>query len=143
LETAALLAMPLPAAAQDMCAALNRIAAAAREPVPFSSLRDGRGLVPGYGWCRVHSGTGEQAVEVYCNTSLAPRSLIAATVGAQIRDCLGAVRVPGRPFSISEEYRTDTLSISVSSHCDERCHVGRLASILITRRREDPPAPAR
>jgi len=40
-------------------------------------------------------------------------------------------------------YRTDRLSISVTSHCDERCHVGRLASIEIRRRRADGTPPPR
>jgi len=142
---AALALAPTPAFAQDMCAALNRIAEAAAEPEPFASLRDGTSLVPGYDYCRVETGTAARSGGIFCHRQLAPRSLIAETVGAQVRDCLGAV--PGRildrfpPAALT--YRTDGLSISVTSHCDERCHVGRLASIEIRRLRGDetPPPP--
>ena len=54
----ALLAAPLPAAAQDMCAALDRLAASSREPVPFASLqeRNARGVEADPGFRRpVHS----------------------------------------------------------------------------------------
>lgn len=143
---AAIAALPAPAAAQDMCASLQRIAAAAREPVPFASLADGTELVPGYRYCRVETGTAARDGGVSCHTQLAPESLIAETVGAQVRDCLGAV--PGRildrfpPATLT--YSTDQLSISVSSHCNERCHVGRLASIDLRRRRaEEPDSPSR
>jgi hypothetical protein len=142
LAVAALVALPLPAAGQDMCAALTRIAAAAREPVPFASLADGQ-LVPGYHYCRVQTGTAARAGEVFCHQQLAPRSLIAETVGAQLRDCLAAVAAP-RPEPWSPlEYRTGDLIITVESHCDERCHVGRLASLHIRRRQADGAAPLR
>jgi hypothetical protein len=141
---AALFALPLPAAAQEMCAALNRIAAAAREAVPFASLENSRdSLVPGYHYCRVETGTAARAGEVYCHQQLAPKSLIAETVGAQVRDCLGAVAAP-RPQTWSpQEYRTAELAITVESHCDERCHVGRLASLHIRRREADGATPLR
>ena len=80
---------------------------------------------------------------VFCHTSLAPESLIAETVGAQVRDCLAAVVVPREPFADGDVYRSETLLISVSSHCDNRCHVGRLASIDIRRRRADKADPPR
>lgn len=136
---AAIAALPAPAMAQDMCTALQRIAAAAREPVPFASLETARGLVPGYSYCRVETGTTARSGGVFCHSQFAPKSLIAEAVGAQVRDCLGAV--PGRthdrlpPATLT--YLTDQLSISVSSHCDERCHVGRIASLDIRRRVED------
>lgn len=139
----AIVMLPAPATAQDMCAALNRIATAAREPVPFASLEDGRELVPGYRYCRVETETGARVGAVMCHTSLAPKSLIAETVGAQVRDCLGAVPLPRERFASGDSYRTDTLLITVESHCDERCHVGRLASIDIRRRREDEARPPR
>lgn len=142
---AVLVASPAPAFAQDMCAALNRIAAAAKEPVPFASLENGRELVPGYSYCRVETGTAARAGGVYCHATLAPRSLVAETVGTQVRDCLGAVpgRIIDRLPPASLVYNTDQLSIRVSSHCDERCHVGRLASIDIRRRRADETPPPR
>jgi len=138
---AAMLALPAPAAAQEMCAALPRRAAAAREPVPFGSLEDGRELVPGYRYCRVETGTARRDGGVFCHTSLAPESLIAETVGAQVRECLGAVPLPRQQYASGDDYRTDTLLISVSSHCDDRCHVGRLASIELRRRRADKASP--
>jgi hypothetical protein len=49
---AAILALPAPAAAQDVCAALQRIVAAAGEAVPFDSVRKasaaGEPVVPGF-----------------------------------------------------------------------------------------------
>lgn len=138
----ALVGLPMPAAAQEMCAALTRIAAAAREPVPFASLTDGQ-LVPGYHYCRVETGTAARAGEVFCSQQFAPKSLVAEIVGAQVRDCLGAVAAP-RPQTWSpQEYRTADLAITVESHCDERCHVGRLASLHIRRRQADGAPPAR
>ena len=138
----ALFALPLPAAAQEMCAALNRIAAAAREPVPFAKLGDGQ-LVPGSHYCRVQTGTAARAGEVFCHQQLAPKSLIAEAVGAQVRDCLGAIAVPGPQSWSPLEYRTADLAITVQSHCDERCHVGRLASLHIRRRQADGAPPVR
>lgn len=141
---AAVAAVPLPAAAQDMCAALNRIAAAAGEPAPFASLEGHEGgLVPGYNYCRVETGTRARVGRVMCHSQMAPKTLIAETVGAQVRDCLHAA--PGLPerYSQASVYRTPTLTISVESHCDEHCHVGRLASIEMRRRRADEAAPAR
>lgn len=47
-----LIAAPLPVAAQEICAALDRIAASSREPVPFESIRRalaaGEAVVPGF-----------------------------------------------------------------------------------------------
>ena len=140
---AALAAAPVPAAAQEMCAALHRIAAAAREPVPFASLPDGAALVPGYEYCRVETGTGARAGRVLCNRQLAPKSLIAATVGGQVRDCLGGTPVPQEWPDNDVVLRTADLVVTVESHCDERCHVGRLASLTIERRREDETPSAR
>lgn len=60
--SAILLAAPMPAAAQDVCGALGRIAAAAREPVPFASvsraLARGETVDPGFrpDDCRVAAG---------------------------------------------------------------------------------------
>jgi hypothetical protein len=142
LVAGALVLLPGSAAAQEMCAALNRIAAAAREPVPFSSLADGP-LVPGYHYCRVQTESAARAGEVFCHRQLAPGSLIAEVVGAQVRDCLSAIPVPGPQAWSPLEYRTADLVISVRSHCDERCHVGRLASLHIRRRRGDEPSPPR
>ena len=140
---AAMIALPGPAAAQDMCAALTRIAAAAREPVPFASLEDGRELVPGYLYCRVETGTAMRDGGVFCHTSMAPKSLIAETVGAQVRDCLHAIPIPRQQFETADHYQTDSLLIRVSSNCDDRCHVGRLASIDLRRRRADGAPPPR
>jgi hypothetical protein len=137
----ALIALPQSAAAQEMCAALTRIAVAAREPVPFASLADGQ-LVPGYPYCRVQTGTAARAGEVSCHAQLAPQTLLAETVGAQVRDCLGATLLSRSLRPDRLEYQTDELSIVAGSHCDERCHVGRLASLTI-RRRADGPPPAR
>ena len=134
----ALAALPAPAAAQEMCAALNRIVAAAREPVPFASLeRSASSLVPGYDYCRIETGTAARAGGVFCHQQLAPKSLIADFVGAQVRDCLGAIHVPQELPNNDLVYRLAELTIVVESHCDERCHVGRLASLTITRRQAD------
>ena len=133
-------AFPLPAAAQqsDMCAALSRIAAAANEPVPFASLENTpASLVPGYRYCRIETGTAARAGAVSCHMQLAPKSLMAEVVGQQVRDCLGAEPAPRERYSRASNFQTATLLISVESHCDERCHVGRIASLRIARRRDD------
>ena len=137
----AVVALPAPAAAQEMCPALRRIAAAANEPVPFASLERSRSsLVPGYDYCRVETGTAARAGGVFCHQQFAPKNLIADHVGAQIGQCLGATRVPNtRRWNSGLEYRAGALSITVESRCDERCHVGRIASLNIRRRREDSP----
>lgn len=58
----ALVALPLPAAAQNVCGAIERLAAAAREQSPFASTRialaGGQEVVPGFrpGECSVQDG---------------------------------------------------------------------------------------
>lgn len=135
----AVFVLPLPAAAQDMCAALARIEAAAREAPAFTSL-DGprRELVPGYGpncW----TGTTDEGRFLTCSRSqFAPAGLIAATIGPVIRDCLGAA--PLRPARYSPgvlRYGTPKLEVTVHSNCNERCHVGRGASITFRPRRRE------
>jgi hypothetical protein len=144
LTVLALAALPLPAAAQEMCAALNRIAAAANEPVPFASLENNAGsLVPGYRYCRVETQTARRAGNVLCHAQLAPKSLIAEHVGAQVQDCLGGTAVPQEWPDNDRVYRTANLVITVESRCDERCHVGRIASMRVVRRREGEGRPAR
>jgi len=136
---AAITALPAPAAASgEMCAALNRIAAAAQEPVPFASLeRSQASLVPGYDHCRVETGTVARAGGVFCHQRFAPKSLIADVVAPQVRECLGAEPVPPERYSNASVFRTADMTISIESRCDERCHVGRIASITIQRRREE------
>jgi hypothetical protein len=64
---AAIAALPAPAAAADVCTALQRIVASAREPVPFDSVRRaaaaGEIIVPGFRLqeCRV------SAAELFCH----------------------------------------------------------------------------
>jgi hypothetical protein len=136
-------ALPLPAAAQDMCVALRRIAAAAGEPVPFASLEPGgRSLVPGYDYCRVETGTPARAGGVFCHQQFAPKSLIADAVGAQVQDCLRVTPVQQERPANGLVYRTADLLITVESRCDERCHVGRVASLSIARRREGETSPS-
>ena len=78
-----------------------------------------------------------------CHSQMAPKGLIADTVGAQVMDCLGAVAVAEALALGDHEYRTANLYITVSSHCDERCHVGRIASLIIRRRQADAAPSAR
>lgn len=144
---ATLAALPLPAAAQEMCAALQRIEAAAREPVPFASLEAGQGVVPGYEYCRVETGTPARIGRILCHRQLAPASLAAGVVGPKVEACLGIPPEPSRAFARSGfVFRSRLLEIRVSSHCNEHCHVGRLASFTVLIRRaeeeEDGGAPA-
>ena len=145
LTLVALPALPLPAAAQEMCAALNRIAAAANEPVPFASLEGVQtSLVPGYRHCRVDTPLGQRIGAIYCHSQMAPKSLIAETVGAHVQACLGGtMSIPQEWPDNDRVYRTANLEITVESRCDERCHVGRIASLRIVRRREGDGRPAR
>ncbi|HYI48786.1 MAG TPA: hypothetical protein VEX35_10020 [Allosphingosinicella sp.] len=135
---AALLALPVPAFAQDLCAGLRRIEAAAREPVSFASLEGLREeILPGFRLgCRVSQAYRDQPRAFICSrTQFAPASLIASTFGPAVRDCLGAEATPPVPYRSTLGYRTADVEIELSSHCDDRCHVGRSAT-LIARRRE-------
>ena len=131
-----LLVLPAPAAAQEMCAALNRVAAAALEEPAFASLGDRREeVVPGFNQgCRI-SHPQEGPTLVCSRGQFAPESLIAEALGRRVRDCLSAVpQPPARPFDRGLRYMTRDLVITVSSHCSERCHVGRSAMLKVRRR---------
>lgn len=133
-----LFALPVPAFAQDLCAGLRRIEAAAREPVPFASLEGLREeILPGFRLgCRVSQAYSDRPRAFFCSRGqFAPASLIASTFGRAVRDCLGAEAMPPVPYRSTLGYRTADVEIEVSSHCDDRCHVGRSAT-LIARRRE-------
>jgi hypothetical protein len=108
--------------------------------VPFASLETVRGeIVPGFGpHCRVRAAQGGDPRELVCMRSqFAPESLIAERVGATVRHCLGAEALPGQAYSSVSRYGTRHLLISLSSHCDDRCHVGRSATFVVRRRESD------
>jgi len=125
----------MPAAAQEMCAGLNRIAAAAREPLPFASLDRAREeIVPGLGnHCWIATVEGQRTF-VCSRGQFAPASLEREALGPMVRDCLGAERLPARHFDSTWRYRTPDLVVTVGSHCNERCHVGRSAMLTFRRR---------
>lgn len=142
----ALLGLPLPAAAQDMCAGLNRIAAAARESVPFASLADEtQRLLPGLeGSCRYRPADGDRRGTIVCRRNFAPEGLAPAPLARALRDCVGATYVPGPTARAVGEFRAGDLRIRVYSHCSEACQLGRIVTLIFTRRREtDAPRPAR
>lgn len=141
---AVLMAAPAPALAQGWCAALDRIAAAAREPAPFASLREaeanGAVLVPGYrvGACRVTVGH-----EVACWRNLAPESLEVAAVEAALRDCLGTALVPdpsgpdpGRSRAVA--FLAGGLRYRAGANCTQYCRAGLITSFRVTLVRRDP-----
>lgn len=140
---ASLILFPVPAFAQDLCTALRRIEAAAGETPAFASL-DGlrREQVPGYG---PHCWTGETSEGRFLMCSrgqFAPPGLIAATVGPVIRDCLGAEALRPDRYSPNQlRYGTAALEVTVWSNCDERCHVGRNASITFRPRPRERSQP--
>jgi hypothetical protein len=129
---------PVPAMAEEMCEGLRRIAAAAGEPAPFASLAGELYLLPGFeGHCRVRPDGGDGGNQVFCHRTLAPASLEEELVGRQLRDCLGATYIPGPNQWVPGVYRTAQLEISYNSNCDERCQVGRSATMMVTRRRAE------
>jgi hypothetical protein len=136
---AAIAALPAPAAAQELCAGLNRIVAAAHEPVPFASLENAaESVLPNFDRpCRVHVTHATGARTFLCSQyQFAPKSLAMETLGPAVRDCLNAEALPSRPFSGVLSYRVRDLVVTVSSHCEERCHVGRSATVSVKRRPE-------
>jgi hypothetical protein len=132
-----LAAAPAEAFATDMCAALDRIAVASRERVPFASLaqaaRDGT-LVPGYrgGDCLVRPRAG-----VTCWRNLAPEQLEPRAVERAVRDCLGRAPVldPGRqprnPDEADLVFVARGLRYEFDTECSPRCAAGMLASLGI------------
>jgi hypothetical protein len=139
LLAAAIAALPAPAAAQELCAGLNRIVAAAQEPVPFASLENApQSVLPGFDRpCRVHGAQTTGARAFICSQyQFAPKSLAMEILGPAVRDCLDAEPLPGRPFSGVLSYGVQDLVVTVSSHCEERCHVGRSATLSVERRPE-------
>ncbi len=133
-----LAAAPAPALAQDMCAALDRIAAASRERVPFGSLhqaaRDGT-LVPRFREqdCRVLSGRG-----LHCYRNLAPRALDISQMLPTLRDCLrrAPVHEPRQPRLTYDDaalvFRARGLRYTVRNDCNRSCRAGLLASLDIS-----------
>jgi len=143
LWAAAVAALPAPAAAQTLCAGLNRIVAAAHEPVPFASLENAvDSVLPGFRRpCRVHVTRSTGARTFVCSQyQFAPKNLAMETLGPAVRDCLDAEALPGRPFSGVLSYRVQNLVVTVSSNCDENCHVGRSATLSVGRRPDEAPA---
>lgn len=143
LWVAAIAALPAPAAAQALCAGLNRIVAAADEPVPFASLENApQSVLPNFSRpCRVHVTHTTGARTFLCSQhQFAPKALAMEILGPAVRDCLGAEALPARPFSGVLSYSVRDLIVTVSSHCEERCHVGRSATVRVARRPDDAPA---
>jgi hypothetical protein len=137
-------AAPAPAFATDMCAALDRIAAASRERVPFASLvqaaRDGT-LVPGYrgGDCLVRPRAG-----VTCWRNLAPEQLELGAVEGAVRDCLRRAPIlqPGRQPRNRDDadlvFVARGLRYEFDTECSPRCAAGMLASFAIRFQRAPP-----
>ncbi len=130
--TPLLAALPAPAAGQGMCAALDRIATASREAVPFGSLADAArtgDLVPGFdrGQCQVTAGA-----RVSCYRNLAPESLELGAMERTLRDCLRSapvstgsspVRIPSRELA----FVASGLRYRIAAYCDHHCRAGLLA----------------
>ncbi|HEY5710957.1 MAG TPA: hypothetical protein VIT38_03590 [Allosphingosinicella sp.] len=136
LTAAALLAaLPGPAFAQNMCVAVNRIAAAGREPVPFLSLEREVAkvvIVPGFraGTCRVEPGT-----SISCSRNLAPRSLDVEELGPVLRDCLQAAPAPAERFPPDPRllvFIAEGLRYEIHNNCTDTCRAGMLASFRVT-----------
>ena len=128
-----LLGWAAPAAAQEMCAALDRIAAASRERVPFASLASAAQagtLVPGYrdGDCTVRR-TG-----VTCWRNLAPERLELGAMEQALRECLRREPLlrPGRqprdPGEADLVFVARGLRYEADTECSPRCAAGMLAS---------------
>jgi hypothetical protein len=109
-----LVAMPAPAAAADLCAALNRIVASSRETPPFASVRralaNGEAIVPGFdaSGCEISSTTG-----INCDAT-------SMSVGnfddwPDLRACLGAGSEVARDVSPARLVRRDWSRTYVAS----------------------------
>ena len=127
------MALPAPAAAADLCTALNRIVAASREAVPFASLREaalGGTLVPGFREqdCAVRPGIG-----IACYRNIAPANLERGAMERALRECLGVAPVPGpeRRWRGEREpalaFVASGLRYEVTTGCDHSCRAGLLA----------------
>jgi hypothetical protein len=135
---ALLAAAPAPALAQDMCASLDRIAAASRDRPAFASLRraawDGT-LVPGY---RDRDCTITPGIRVLCYRNLAPASLELDAIGRALRDCLGREPVlrpdrEGRTYGDPDLlFVVRGLRYRVNNHCDRHCRAGLITSFEIS-----------
>lgn len=132
---AVLFAAPLPAAAQEMCTALDRIAAAARERTPFASLAaTNDALVPGFRGsdCVVSPGVG-----VVCWRAIAPEALARGAMERTLRECLGREPIlrPGRQPRTGREaglvFVARGLRYALSTLCSPQCGTGMQASFVI------------
>lgn len=135
---ALLVAVPVPAFAQDMCPALGRIEAASRERVPFASLVDAQAkgdvLVPGFiaESCRVTPGR-----DITCWRNIAPRSLEWGAIEPVLRDCLGVAPL-ARSGARNSSRRNDLVFVArglryrVGNSCDHTCRAGLIASFEVT-----------
>jgi hypothetical protein len=123
-----------PAGAQDWCAALQRIEAASREPVMFASLEGMPAPIPGYRHCQVRTGADGF---IRCHAQLAPADLEASRVAERVAACLGIVPSPPGPAgAATRTFDVPPLRWVISSSCDERCQVGRVASFVVRRSRD-------
>lgn len=144
---AAMLALPLPAAAQEMCAALDRIAAASRERVPFASImeaaREGT-LVPGFreGDCRYAT---DSTTAIVCWRRIAGESLSVEAMERTLRDCLGRAplrrpdrqpRAWGAPDLV---FTRRGLRYEFMAQCTPQCAAGMLAWLAIKIERPQRP----
>ena len=134
-----LAALPAPAAAQEMCAALDRIAASSRERVPFASLaqagRDGT-LVPGFREGECGPATGP-ATAIVCWRRIAPESLSLDAMERTLRDCLGRApllrpdRLPRAWGDPDLVFTRRGLRYEFSTRCTPQCAAGMLATFAI------------
>jgi hypothetical protein len=133
LAAAAVLAFaPLPAAAQELCASLDRIVRSAGEPTPFASLAraaaQGEVLVPGFGpMCRVAPGE-----DIVCWRSVAPESLEVATMVPAIHDCLGLPAPRPDPDGPAQaRFVASGLRFEIDNRCSQMCSTGMMASFRV------------
>jgi hypothetical protein len=136
---ALLAAAPAPAFAQEMCAALDRIEAASREPVPFASImqagREGT-LVPGFreGECGYATGS---TTAIVCWRRIAGESLSVEAMERTLRDCLGrapVLRPDRQPRAWGEPDLVFTrrgLRYEFMTQCTPQCAAGMLAWLAI------------
>ncbi len=140
---AALAFAPTPAMAQDVCAVLGRIEAAAHEATPFASLAAPaaeEAIFPGF---QEGSCTTERRGRFICYRNIAPASLDIAALGPVVQACLGVAPVPSPVVNSGYQERgliftVRGLRYRLDNMCDQSCRAGLIASIEVSFVRDEP-----
>lgn len=115
------------------CAVLDRVLSAAREPVPFTSLRvdigDDRDRsrldIPGFENCHAW---GHDSLR--CTQTQAPPELTLENLTADTYRCLGG-RVKPDDVEGFQVFNLDRVAIQIESECSDECVAGRVVNYRV------------